>query len=97
MLEWDEPIRVRRLFQDPKTSDVREETITIEPGGLPLEVGSSSHYCTWHHMWDSWGVARWPYDCPYITLLIRDRDYWGPSTSGDDVVMPLVQGVFNFD
>jgi hypothetical protein len=70
MLEWTDSIGIRRLFQNPKTSEVREETITIEPGRWPLEVGSSSHYCTWHHMWDSWGVARWPYGQPYITLLL---------------------------
>lgn len=74
-IDWTEPIPVRQLFQNPLTGKIREKTVMLEPGGLVLEVGSSSHYCTWHHMWDSHGVARWCYGHNFITLLKRDRSW----------------------
>jgi hypothetical protein len=90
-IDWTEPIPVRQLFQNPWTGKIREKIVTLEPGGLVLEVGSSSHYCTWHHMWDSHGLARWPYGHEYITLLKRDRSW-----AWDGGKLPLNQAMFDF-
>ena len=92
-LEWTEPIPVRRLIQNAKTGKVKEETVIIKPQSIPLEVGSSSYHCTWHHMWDSMGVARWPYGHEYITLLLRSPEGW-PSGQGDQAA--LMQQCFDF-
>ena len=90
-IEWTEPIPVRQLYQNPFTGKIREKTVMLEPSGLVLEVGSSSHYCTWHHMWDSHGVARWCYGHDFITILKRNRSWdW------DGGRLPLFQAMFGF-
>jgi hypothetical protein len=93
-LEWNRPIAMRLLLQNPKTGKVHEKKRIIRPARVPLEVGSSSHYCTWHHMWDSWGVARWPYGHEYITLLLRNRHRWSHRFNHD---LELALGIDQLD
>jgi hypothetical protein len=50
----------------------------IPPMRLPLEVGYTLGSKTMHHIWLEKGVARWPYGCERLMLLVvrSSSDYW---------------------
>jgi hypothetical protein len=49
--------------------DGSSETVRIKNGTAPLEVGTTNAERTLTHVASGEGVARWPYDSEYITLL----------------------------
>jgi hypothetical protein len=62
-LTWSEPIRATL-----ETGD--DQHIMIDPGSAPLEIGTCMPSRMWLHIYEVGAVARWPYGCPWIWLLV---------------------------
>lgn len=76
LLEWTEPIIVEKstgaAFMDPYGATYPLQTfITVQPGSVPLEVGSSKASVTMMHIGLFRGVARWPYGHKQIHLFLN--------------------------
>ncbi|WP_131589746.1 hypothetical protein [Streptomyces seoulensis] len=74
-LSWKTDISMNRssslgLITDCGTSPVNMGLL-VEPGGVPLEVGTSKPSRTYMHLHMEGGVARWPYHSDRIGLLIN--------------------------
>lgn len=74
-LTWDEPIQVEQAtglidkHPDGSTAPIVVR-YKIQPGSMPLEIGSTLPSRTYEHLaWGS-GVARWPYGHSVIHLFI---------------------------
>jgi len=67
-ISWSRPIKLSRLTD--RGDRALHEHVTVEPRSIPLEVGTLSNYNTHHHLRQSDGVARWPYGCPFITVMV---------------------------
>lgn len=76
-LRWSAPVEVNRStglgIYDGKHDDdgVVVMPRVIDPGVVPLEIGTTMPSRTLLHMLQDGGVARWPYHCDYISLLIN--------------------------
>jgi len=55
----------------------RNGHVILKPGSVPLEVGTTNGSTTFMHLYQCWGLARWPYHHDFITLLIPLE--WAPS------------------
>ena len=64
------------------TAGSRSRSSNRAPGSVALEVGTVNNYNTLHHLRWRGGLARWPYDCPYITILLADGEL--EEIDGDD-------------
>jgi hypothetical protein len=78
-LSWTEPILANKSvglpYYSSGTDHPRPLTLprVIPPGGVPLEVGNSPPSRTALHMYEEFGVARWPYESTMITIFISSR------------------------
>lgn len=77
-LEWTEPITVEKstgeAFLEPGGATFPVQTfITVQPGSVPLEIGTTKASVTLAHLTYQQGVARWPYghDCVHLLLATR--------------------------
>lgn len=68
-LKWKES----RLFQRTINKKGDTEKKMIEPSSVCLEVGSTNACTTFWHVFYENGVARWPYNQEYITILYRPK------------------------
>lgn len=79
-LSWSEPISTDRstnvgLITDCGTTPVRT-SVTLPPGGVPLEVGTSKPSTTLMHLRRFGGVARWAYGDDLIALFVDVTHPW---------------------
>jgi hypothetical protein len=78
-LEWDQPITADRSVGEPYYSSGRGHPepvtmpLTIPPGKVPLEIGTTLPSRTLLHLGFDQGVARWPYDSTRIWLFISSN------------------------
>jgi hypothetical protein len=78
-LSWTEPILANKSvglpYYSSGTDHPRPLTLprAIPPGGIPLKVGNSPPSRTALHMYEEFGVARWPYESTMITIFISSR------------------------
>ena len=90
VLRWSRPITVQANVADSafyvhcpqhatRTAEPLTVPITIRPGEVPLEIGSTLPSRTVLHM-SRLGVARWPYDVQEIWLFLN-LDYWSDEPS----------------
>ena len=78
-LRWVEPIQVEVSTGVPYSDPCgREQPLiavrTIEPGSVPLEIGTTFASNTLFHFRRDRGVARWPYDHDRIYLFVKVGD-----------------------
>ncbi|MCP3763675.1 hypothetical protein NLX67_14965 [Domibacillus sp. A3M-37] len=52
--------------------------IPLKDGYLPLEVGSTDSFRTFRHIFQGFGVARWPYNSPYLYVMVLHSREWFP-------------------
>lgn len=75
MLRWVEPIRMELstdipfIAPDGRTEPVKM-VITVKPGSVPLEIGTTKASNTLFHCRRDGGVARWPYGHDRIRLFV---------------------------
>ena len=76
-LTWDEPVRVSLATglidrRPDGTTYPLTASFKIPPGSAVLEIGSSLPSRTWSHLIDRAGkVARWPYGCDRLRLMVN--------------------------
>ncbi len=67
-ISWSCPVKLSRVTDCGDRA--LHEHVVVEPRSIPLEAGSLSNYNTHHHLIRSDGVARWPYGCSFITVMV---------------------------
>lgn len=75
-LAWRGIIRADRSTGVPYTAACRQARAVVvaravQPGAVPLEIGTTAASRTLMHLTQGVGVARWPYGDERITLLLR--------------------------
>jgi len=75
-LRWVEPIQMELSTGVPWTDPVGHtqplnKIVTIDPGSVPLEIGTTKASNTLLHCRIHGGVARWPYEHDRIDLFVR--------------------------
>jgi hypothetical protein len=69
---WLDPLRFQRHLGDDQRIDssARQfDTLTVEKGQLPLEVGTTLAGTTYGHIFTEGGLARWPYHSKQIYVF----------------------------
>lgn len=69
---WLDPLRFQRRVREASgTEDTSCEcdTLCVEKGKLPLEVGTTHAATTYAHIFSEHGLARWPYNSKHIYLF----------------------------
>jgi hypothetical protein len=76
-LEWTEPIDVE-VSTGVLGGSLSPVIVvrTLPPGGVPLEIGTTTPSVTLAHLRLQRGVARWPYGHHLITLLKNIGEPW---------------------
>ena len=85
-LRWVEPIRVEVSTGIPYSDPCGHEqplilVRTIEPGSVPLEIGTTHASNTLFHLRCDRGVARWPYGHDRINLFVK-LGHWQDALDG---------------
>lgn len=107
-IEWSDTI-VMEQHLISRTGEHSSRSIRVEPDGALLEAGSLSGYVMLQHLETGSPVARWPYDCDYLTLMIPSKCHedspfrlslpgWrdDPDEDEDDLPVIKIQGRFDF-
>lgn len=69
-LAWDAPIEFNRSTLTHVGAEFTAEQIMLPARSVPLEIGSTMPSRTLTHIQMDGGIARWPYGCDYVQVIV---------------------------
>lgn len=69
-VEWSKSVRATKFLSGPNGEETKL-AVRLPVNKIPLEVGTTSGARTLAHLRMEHGVARWPYDCDELRIMVN--------------------------